>query len=208
MKKNLVFKLGLFCAALVLIATCFVSSAWAKYTKTVSATDSARVAKFVFDVRMGQNGAETQINGDSVNFDIFTTDFEEIYQDSNNKNVAGKKLVAPGSKGQFDVEVTNGSEVDVNVKYTAIIDNPHNVPIVFSTDPSFATKTSDLGSLLVAHELDCGQAGQSLANTYTIYWMWNTSSDAADTALGELAAGQELVINVTIKVTVEQIVHH
>ena len=135
MKKNLVFKLGLFCAALVLIATCFVSSAWAKYTKEVTAQDSARVAVFAFDVKqdasiMNQSTTTTQT------IDIFTTQFNHIKK-NDGKNVVGTdKLIAPGSHGTCEFIVSGStSEVSLQFVFQLAVEN-NNIPIEFSLDGS------------------------------------------------------------------------
>ena len=194
MKKNLWFKLGLFCTALVLVATCFITSAWAKYTKTVSATDSARVAKFVVDMKQG---GETITDGQTI--DIFTTKLDNIYVDENGNNVNGDKLIAPGSHGSFKITVENTSEVAVSLEITGSLSNTE-VPLVFSTTEE-GTYTS-LDQLTISEE-NVPATAEASTKTYTIYWKWNSVSDADDTKLG--TSTSSITVTASIKLVVEQV---
>lgn len=195
MKKNLVFKLGLFCAALVLIATCFVSSAWAKYTQTVSAQDSARVAKFL--VSTDVDGAA--LTDPTADIDIFKTAFKNILGDTDNDEVApGENLIAPGSNGSFVINFDNASEVAVEYVVSADITNTANIPLYFKVgDGSWVLATStNLTTELQgdSYIIAVGGANQNV----TVQWAWPydaahasalgipgyVQTDAADTALG------------------------
>ena len=191
MKKNLWFKLGLFCTALVLVATCFITSAWAKYTKTVSATDSARVAKFAVKVTEDQ----TEITS-NTKIDIFTTQLDNIYKDTTtNNNVNTEKLIAPGSNGSFKIKVENTSEVAITlaltakISYTNLPEGVKAVPVKFyigTTAPKNDADYKDLADLtFAAQELTATDGTTATTTTYTVFWKWVESDN--DTKLGEAA---------------------
>lgn len=201
MKKNLFFKLGLFCAALVLVATCFITSAWAKYTKTVSATDTARVAKFEVTVVDKDN---TKIESENAEINIFGTQLSNIKKDENGDNIATEKLIAPGSEGSFLIKITNSSEVSIRYTLTCELENTSNVPLVFclSQDGDYKSVTEIFADLTGKMDVNTDNS----ETTYTIYWKWNpNSTNVDDTKLGEAAAKGNVVVKATIKLVVEQL---
>lgn len=204
MKKNLFFKLGLFCATLVLVATCFITNAWAKYTKTVTATDTARVAKFEVAVKNG----DTEIT-ENTTIDIFTTQLEHIKQDANGKNIVSDKLIAPDSHGKFEVVVENKSEVSVTLKLTGTIayeglpGDVTSVPVKFyvgTTAPTDDSAYKALDAVTIADEV-IDVNGTNQTKTYTVYWKWISENDANDTILGE---AENVKVTVNLKLVVEQ----
>jgi len=203
MKKNLWFKLGLFCAALVLVATCFITGAWAKYTKTVTATDTARVAKFAVNVKNG----DTTIT-DNTSIDIFTTKLDNIYQDGDSKNVNSEKLIAPGSHGSFQIVVENSSEVAVALKLTGSLTfaNATSVPVKFyvgTTAPTNDNEYKNLEDLTISNETLAATNGTTVTtHTYTVFWKWLSVSDEADTELG--VAGN-VTVTANLQLVVEQV---
>lgn len=195
MKKNLVFKLGLFCAALVLIATCFVSSAWAKYTSTVSATDTARVAKW--EVSMVA-GADEVMN--STKLTLFDTTFKNIKKETINTD-GTTKLIAPGSTGQFSFVVNSSSQVSVQFDFDADVTNANNIPlkwtvklgdeVVYSNGDDLETGIKNANVLYKANTTDDDITGYKTvtgAQTITIIWNWayevDDAGNTADTGLG------------------------
>ncbi len=208
MKKNLTFKLGLFCVALVLVSTCFITNAWARYTSTVTATDTARVAKF--DVTF-KNGTTKIENNAQIN--IFDTSLKNIKQDENEKNVNTEKLVAPGSNGSFQIVVTNKSEVSVKITIGGeLVDASGNklsgdaTPIKFCvkadgsslSDSDTFTDLNQIGSF----DIDVNNTDNT-DKTYTVYWKWVTTDDASDTKFG--TAENLLKLTAKITLTAEQI---
>ena len=197
MKKNLTFKLGLFCAALVLVATCFVTNAWAKYTDTVTASDSARVAKFGFTVNELDAGAWAS----NTAITVFDTQFVNILADDDS-DVAGEKLIAPGSHGDFTIEMTNSSEVTVKFELTAVDTNTNNIPLKWRFG-TYLTEYDSLEECLEAATTEynswvskSGAAKQSIQ----IYWEWKfeNGADNSDTTLGyDGTAIYEVVISCT-----------
>ena len=207
MKKNLVFKLGLFCAALVLIATCFVSSAWAKYTTTVKASDTATVAKFEFGAKDDAGAAFDESSVGTI--DIFeTTYFDHIKNDGTNNTVGGKKLIAPGSYGTFSVVVSSSSQVALDIAVVATVTGA-DVPLKWyvGTDRSGTGHESlqDAFNAIAAGEkhLEATDGTSTVSKTYTITWEWkyegNPGGDLADTNLGK--ANQDLTATITVTAT-------
>lgn len=185
MKKNLVFKLGLFCAALVLVATCFVTNAWAKYTKSVTATDTARVAKFAFTVNEAGAGGWAS----DTNITVFDTTMVNILGDADDDKVGTVKLIAPGSKGSFTIEMSNQSEVTLQFELTATDTKTADIPVKWKFD-TYATKYDSLQECLAAATTEYskwvikhGEAAKSV----TIHWEWAYEGvdDDADTTLGQ-----------------------
>lgn len=190
MKKNLWFKLGLFCTALVLVATCFISTAWAKYTSTATLTDSARVASFVVKNQGNKFSSETQ------NLQLFDTTLEHIYK-TEGKNVNAQKLIAPGSNGKKTISVSSNSEVDVKFEFSGNDTNNNNIPLVFTieNDDSGKTYTTFIAAVQAAFGNDENRTikasnGQNeTVLSHTICWEWkyvnsNDTNDTNDTALG------------------------
>ena len=207
MKKNLVFKLGLFCAALVLIATCFVSSAWAKYTTTVSASDSARVAKFDISQKFdGQNFS----NVETAKVNIFDTQFAHIKK-TDEYNANSEKLIAPGSEGSFEIVITNtNSEVSVDNVFKEVVVSDNGIPLEWSLKVegvSILTNgtAAEFKAALEALKYVWTVNGETVSDYETIAdnalnieveWSWpyhvDVDGDDYDTTLG--AAGSALYI--------------
>lgn len=199
MKKNLWFKLGLFCAALVLVATCFITGAWAKYTKTVTATDSARVAKFAFEVKAD----EVEMTTTTQTIDIFGTTLDHIKQvsatDKSNK-VGADKIIAPGSHGDFKISLANNGEVALKFEAKCTEEkNADNIPLAFSingTDYGYDSLNAALIAAINGKQIEV----DADALDVTIYWQWvyEGGRDTADTDLGtDGTAKYEVKIAVT-----------
>ena len=199
MKKNLVFKLGLFCAALVLVA-----NAWAKYTTSAATTDSARVAKFAVSLNGNQNE-----NFKNFEFDVFTTKFDNIVQNTSKENkVDTTKIIAPGSYGSFDIIIDSDSEVAVHFDFIVESElNTNNIPLVWTLNGN------EYDSLTEVFDAINGYAGYTDfavgandARTITIGWSWayevDDAGDSADTELGFVG---NATYNLTFKIAATQV---
>lgn len=189
--------MGLFCAALVLVATCFVTGAWAKYTKSVTASDSARVAKFNVELTDGTNPV-TQDN----QIAIFDTAFQNIKQTDGINSDGSTNLIAPGSYGEFTIVVNSTSEVSVECTLTGNADL-NGIPLEFSIDNQ--TWNGSLATVLgsCTHTFNVNDAASLVAQTYRVQWRWSyEGNDTSDTILGE--AGNALA-TVTITCTATQV---
>lgn len=196
MKKNLMFKLGLFCAALVLVATCLVTGTWAKYTSTKALTsDTATVAKW--DIKV--EGSSMVTGTPTINFNLFTTIVDT--KDGNADEDVETKKIAPGTKGSFELDVKNDSEVNATFEIAFTATNDSGVPLQFSTDgENWENNISDIN--VEATTVNMGDTG-----TITVYWQWvfttDASGDTSDTTLGTMATAP--TVQVTATITAKQV---
>ena len=183
MRKNRLFILGIFTVMVALVSLSLVSGTWAKYTSTVSGSDSARVAKWAFTT--------VDLAHEKVEFNLFNS-----IKDSNGTDAetdVAANLIAPGTSGSFSFSVKNESEV--NAVYTvAYTSNEAGVPLVFSTDGS-----SWVGTL---EELNVTDAAFDMGDTVniTVHWKWAFEGgeaagwqDSNDTSLGTTGTAEPTV---------------
>lgn len=182
MKRNNLFKLGLFTVFVAILSLTLVSGTFAKYTSTVTGSDSAKVAKW-----------EWQINDDNVvggtattefTFDLFNITAEDI---NVAKDESGNILLAPGTKGSFEMTIKNLSEV--KGKYTIAFDSTTDATITpikysFSNSESESDWKDTIAELTKTSNLEF-KTGEE---TITVYWKWDfsvdTAEDTTDTNLG------------------------
>lgn len=213
MKTNLIARLGFLALVLTLITTSLVSGTFAKYTKEVKGTDTVRAAKFEFDVKQGSTTFDT--TGAAI--DIFG-----IAADSGvTTSPAG--IIAPGTTGDFDIEITNKSEVDVNAVLTFSETNSDNIPIyyVYNTQRYSSVLTGSYtgdnnGTYEALTELANDMSSVTLEATDGItpttqlinldwFWAFNSAgtgqSDTSDTAIGMAGTLPEVTLDITCTVT-------
>ena len=184
MKKNRLMRLACLLIVLTLMTSCFVGGTFAKYTSSSVAKDTVTVAKW--DVELD----------DAAFTDTTTFDFTETWTDSNGSaetDVVSKKL-APGTKGSFDLKVTNSSEVNAQFKIDFDFSKLDGLPLTYTYKVGDTTYTDAEFVAIAMNE----------SKTVTVTWEWpfeRTDKDAEDTALGEAAAS----FDVTATITVEQV---
>ncbi len=180
MKKEVKFKKSsILIVFLLMVSALFVTDTIARYVTTLSGSDSARVAKFEFDVSDGTTDLGTTV-----------TSLVSIFDTVNlGANLKDDNLIAPGSKGDFELVIQNNSEVAVDVTSTVTLTNAGNVNLKFfvgATEPTddagYTTSALDLQTTLEA-AIEGSYAVESAAETINVYWKW-VDSDVADTALG------------------------
>ena len=177
MKKNHMMRIASVLLVVILLTTCAISATFAKYTATGSGKDTASVAKW--EVKFGDD----KLAADTMKFNLFDTITNTNPTAGVAKSVADN-VIAPGTKGEFTVALSNASEVAA--KYTVAFDTPDNTPLVFTVVDAELTGTMEIGGT---------------ANV-TIKWEWpfeTTNGDAADTAF----AGSSVEVGVTV--TAEQV---
>lgn len=202
MKKMSIFAMLL---AAVLVTSYSVSGTYAKYTSTFEGnSDSARVAKWSFKVN---DTAATN----SFEFNLFDTVKDTVDGNDEADVMVGtdETIIAPGTKGSFDIKLENLSEVNAKYAIDYTVTNDYNIPVEFSIDGT--NWTTDLADVAASDttvlNMDGGQ------DTITIQWRWtfeaaeridalSATTDATDTALGE---NGEYTITVKADVTVTQI---
>ncbi|MDD4565831.1 MAG: hypothetical protein PHE79_10205, partial [Eubacteriales bacterium] len=193
-----------------------VSGTFAKYTTAVSGKDTVRVAKF--DVAVG-DGATTFTTGTAI--DIFT-----MAADTGVSSVTadGKKIIAPGTTGDFTIEIENKSEVAVGIDLTLSETNAGNVPIYYVYDGKrYSSKLTgaytgdDAGSYAnlaaleaaIATDLEIPATANGVAAApyeAELDWFWAFESagagqtDVSDTTLGT-AGTAEVTLTITVTAT-------
>lgn len=216
MKKNKIMRIASVLLVAVLLSTCAISGTFAKYTTSATGSSTARVAKWDVDIT---NGAQTQ----TFAFDLFKNvqdmknngkDKTTDYTENDVKKESGENIIAPGTKGSFDIVLTNASEVTAQYKIEFSATNNNNIPLEFSLDENateWKTNITDLNTQFA--KLSMGE--QDNTATVTVYWKWafvrtdnkGNSQDTEDTALAtDPGEGEEMPeITVTATVTVEQV---
>ena len=186
MKKNRMMRTASVLLVAVLLSTCAISGTFAKYTSTHTATDTVTVAKW--DVKVD----------DAAFSDTATFDFTETWTDSDGNvedDVADNKL-APGTKGSFDLTVTNSSEVNAQFKVNFDFAALNAIPLNFTFKIDGADYTQG----------DFVEIAMNASKVITVTWEWpfeavGSNTNAADTALGEAGT----TFNVSATIVAEQV---
>ena len=190
MKKNRMMRLASILLVCVLLTTSVISGTFAKYTSQATASDSARAAKW-----------DIQLNGKSIT-ENFTFNLFETIKDSNGgeeKDVAGEKLIAPGTSGSFDIKLQNKSEVTAEYLIDYTVTNTANIPVEFSVNGGAWGALADVTTPVT---LEMGAE----ATTIPVQWRWVFyTSDAADTTDTTLGLAGSAVLKVEAKITVNQV---
>ena len=199
MKKNRMMRLAAFLLVCVLLTTSVISGTYAKYVSTATATDTAKVAKWQINVgTVNITQADTQV----ITFGLFDT-INDTDGSGEEKHVSAG-LIAPGTKGAFDVTITNNSEVHANIKAALSAKETNgDIPIQYSVDGT--TWKANLADLSVDENLAPGASAE-----VKVLWQWvyevDKAGDTADTLLGIAAAsGTAPAVEVTMAVTATQI---
>ena len=185
MRKNRLFILGIFTVMVALVSLSLVSGTWAKYTSSISASGTARVAKW--DVKYNStSGAATET---TIDFDLFKTIVDTV--DGNPDDEVAAERLAPGTKGSFKFTIKNDSEVDANYSIdfelpSALQALPLKWEVTISRngtdDPTLNSFPTNVTMPLASepHNFDMGTE-----ITYTISWEWPFDGvDADDTKHG------------------------
>ena len=201
MKKMSMFALLL---AAVLVTSYSVSGTYAKYTSTYTASDSARVAKWQFSVN------DKNMTEEDFTFNLFNTVLDEDGTEEGNILNNDGTIIAPGTKGSFDIKIANGSEVDAKYGIVFEMTNDATIPVEFSLDN--ATWVSQIENLNIADATTDEETGETVVNqinknggeaTHTVYWRWVfNGDDTTDTNLGLVGTD---TIEVTATITATQI---
>ncbi len=191
MKRNFLVRLAVLSVVLTFVTSYMVSGTFAKYTTSITGTDSARVATFTVKAN-GFSAANVAV------FDLFNT-IKDSNGTSGETDVASG-LVAPGTSGSVELLLENDAEVTVSyaVDFTATL---AGVPIEFSVDnATWKTNINDID--VSATNIAVGGADV----TVTVYWRWaffvDAAGDTADTALGTAGTATP---SVEAKVTFTQV---
>lgn len=190
MKKNPILKLFLLVVVLTMITSSLVSGTFAKYTTTVSATDTVTVAKW-----------NANFNGKGTASETLTKEFN-LLETMSDTGVADD-LIAPGTSGSFALGYdTSGSQVARNVTITldaktALTDLTY---LKFYSDSGMETEIIPADGVLSLIDEDFGPTVEG-EGTITVYWEWPFESDGAqdiaDTADGIAAKSFDVTATFT-----------
>lgn len=216
--KNKTLRLALLVLLLAVVTMSVISGTLAKYVESVTGTDTARVAKFEYTLS-GMTG-----DGDTKTLKLFdsVTDTGILGNLAND----GKKLVAPGSEGSINVELTNKSEVKISAGFTLTETNTNKIPIVYKYNNAYyssvipantevtlhdggttATVTGDLSALAAAVG-NATPVNQNATSTISLGWAWaftgdgTTQTDSSDTTLGKAGSA---TVELKVKCDVTQL---
>ena len=204
MKTNKFLRIASVLLIAVLLTTCVISGTFAKYISTAEAQDSARVAKWSFKVG-GQDIAQSE----AITFDLFNTvaDTDTVDGDDANdadvKDGATETIIAPGTKGNFAIEITNASEVSATYAIDFELVNANNIPLEFSLTGADDSWEADIADINVAAKKLMYDSNNTA--TVNVYWRWvfgDSANNDTDTALG--AAGTATA-TVTANITAAQV---
>ena len=209
MKKNRMMRLASVLLVCVLLTTSVISGTFAKYTSSATATDSARVAKW--SILVGKGDAQRDIAKTDVTtfeFELFNTVLDTV-DGKKERNVAegvDTVIIAPGTKGAFDIVLENASEVTATYAIDYTVNNA-GVPIEYSIDDgkNWSTEITDVTAT---------QINMGASVTIHVEWRWafegkdsanytNSQTDVTDTALG--IADQLATPTVTATITATQV---
>ena len=201
MEKNKTMKMISITLLIVMIALILVSGTYAKYTSSATGSDSARVAKWAFNV------GGTDIASNTFKFDLFKTIKDSDGNEENDVVSAnGDKVIAPGTSGSFDISLENKSEVSAKYGIKFTVTNTKSIPIQFSTDGN--TWTDSLTN--IAADDTKTKLAPNGTKTITVQWKWayedtnedtKETTDAKDLALGTAGTA---TITVSAEVTATQ----
>lgn len=199
--------IGVAALALTVVSSCIVGGTLAKYTTSVAGTGAAIVARW----------APSFGDGTDVFSDGFTVDLSDAGAVTAGKVAADR--IAPGTKGEFAVEVSNGAATDVPFKYSVIISNlSSNWPanLKFYSDSACTneiTPEAD-GSYIVLND-SMALSGSESKETKTMYWKWpftdptdassESAQDKKDSDLAKLESESARTITFDIACVAEQL---
>ncbi len=200
MNKKFILRLLMLCLVLTFTTTYMVSGTFAKYTTSITGSDSARVAKFAV------KAANFTENNEAV-FDLFNTINDTgdaaAEMDVDVNGTGAETVIAPGTAGSFALKLENDSEVSVTyaIDFTTSL---ASVPLQFSTDGG-TTWLTDLADIAAAEATTIAKDGADV--TITVKWEWPftakvPNTDSADTDLGLVGTAAP---SVEAKVTFTQV---
>ena len=191
MKKNKMMRIASVLLVAVLLSTCAISGTFAKYVTEETATDKAYVAKW--DIDLAGNNTDTK----EFEFDLFNTvlDTKDSAEETNVAKEDGKVIIAPGTKGSFDIVLVNNSQVDAQYKIE-FTNTLNDVPLTFAYSVDGQVSSTSELSNFVAINMD-------KTVTVTVSWEWPFNENHDATTNDNAHQGKEISVSATV--TVEQV---
>lgn len=209
-------RIGIMLLVLCLISTVMLSGTFAKYTSEYAGADTALIAKWEVTPAEGSTGFA--VSPATQELDLFSHAY-----DTNILATAGsQKIIAPGVKGDFVLNIANTGDVAAKMTFDfAVSGNASTAPIEYSLtglDGSWGNLTT-LDTNLEALASMTSVADTTGTATQTVYWRWpyeasstvyGTSTNETDTDLGAASAlaaatGNRTDYILTVKATATQI---
>ena len=208
MKKNVMMRIASVLLVCVLLSTSVISGTFAKYVTEVTASDSARVAKWGFDT------ASITIS------DLFKDSYTNVAN-----GTADQAIIAPGTEGQvsfmFENAMANGPEVAYTFKVdtdgsSCADDIQKNANITWKLDNGEWGTWEALIAAIEALDGDkdygVGELPEMVNVEHTVYWQWtfnntddgNDNDNYNDTDLGNTAVDTELAVTLIVTITATQ----
>jgi hypothetical protein len=229
MKKNRMMRLASGLLVAVLLTTCAISGTFAKYVTSDSGSDFARVAKWGVTVEAKNFGMFTDKYETDDSTATFTGDYSVKSADGKDVMAPGTKgtFADFAITGTPEVAVKVAVEATVSVSDNWIVDGDFYCPIVITVGTEAISgldykNAADFAAAIKA-KLD-GKSAQYAPNedlsaiynttNLDLAWAWafenatgtkNNQTDAKDTALGNVAVAEDLVINISVAISVTQI---
>ena len=189
-RSSMMVRLVAVLAVIMMFTMCFVGGTFAKYTSSATGTDSATVAKW--DIKVGGTNIATN---DTFTFDLFKTikDSNGTADETDMSPVDGT-IIAPGTRGSFDIVIKNDSQVNATYAIDYTVTNTNNIPVKFSVD---GTNWFDDINYLDVRSVAINMGATA---TVTVQWMWEferIDGDTQDTTLGS-AASDSLTVSAAV----------
>lgn len=200
MKNNKTVKFMALVLFVTILAIILVSGTYAKYTTSVTGSDTATVAKW--SIKLGDEDIAKSTEK-TFTIDLFSTITNTNGSEEKNVKETDGSLIAPGTMGSFTLaSLKNESEVNAKYSVTYTLTNESGVPLEFTTNKDDESSwKSDFTAINVSDE---NLAMDATATTATVYWRWaftkDTARDTSDTALGTTTP----TVTLTAKIDVEQ----
>ena len=180
-RSSMMVRLVAVLAVTMMFTMCFVGGTFAKYTSSATGTNSATVAKW--DIKVGGTNIATN---DTFTFDLFKTikDSNGTADETDMSPVDGT-IIAPGTRGSFDIVIKNDSQVNATYAIDYTVTNTNNIPVKFSVD---GTNWFDDINYLDVRSVAINMGATA---TVTVQWMWEferIDGDTQDTTLGSAAS--------------------
>ena len=219
MKKIKTMRIASILLIAVLMTTCAISGTFAKYVTSDNGSDSARVAKWGVQVEIandlnlfGQTYAkhDQTVNDQNITNTVAvdTTGGNLVAPGTDNSitfTISGTPEVAVDVKIEMNVrsdviipantDIRQGNPTDADETVENILAADYT-PVVFTLKKSDDTTVATGTLAQIEAELEALSAkygpNTKLDETYTLSWAWafNGGNDAADTYLGNVAAGE------------------
>lgn len=184
MSKKILLRACLLGISLVLATTCIISNTFAKYTTTINLKADTNVAKWSFSVE----------NTDIYTSNTFTFGLYDTVKYSDMDGIADlgtKNLIAPGTVGEFVVDLNNTSDVsamcEMTLKptYSNLPSGVSKIPLEFSFDgTNYSANPAKYTVSSIASKA---------TKTVTVYWRWPASGHSATDKLLQTSTAKTTV---------------